>query len=93
VQFKFEVRDLFGIQEFRRVWRKVAFIDFLQEAIYLSPRCSFRGISVTCDYVFLGLIFFRLFVVGPRHYLSLMWQEGINHGGAKFRVRLVVEEV
>jgi hypothetical protein len=42
---------------------------------------------------FLGLIFFRLFVVGPRHYLSLMWQEGINHGGAKFRVRLVVEEV
>jgi hypothetical protein len=71
----------------------VAFIDFLQEAICLSARCSFRGISVTCDYVFLGLIFFRLFVVGPRHYLSLMWQEGINHGGAKFRVRLVVEEV
>jgi hypothetical protein len=71
----------------------VAFIDFLQEAICLSPCWSFRGISVTCDYVFLGLIFFRLFVVGPRHYLSLMWQEGINHGGAKFRVRLVVEEV
>jgi hypothetical protein len=71
----------------------VAFIGFLQEAIYHSPRYSFRGMSVTCDYVFLGLIFFRLFVVGPRHYLSPMWQEGINHGGAKFRVRLVVEEV